>query len=204
MRISELSRVSGVSVATIKYYRREGLLPPGVATAKNQVSYDASHVARLRVIRTLRDVGGLGIHAIRAVLDAIDDPRRSLHEVLGVAHHALSPAAAAASEPDLGELDEVDALLQELGWRVSAHSPDRRALAETLASLRRLGWDVDATTFVPHARAADELAAVETTSLDPADSRASLVEQAVIGTVVYETALTALRRLAHEHHSALR
>lgn len=29
MRISELSRRSGVPMATIKYYRREGLLPEG-------------------------------------------------------------------------------------------------------------------------------------------------------------------------------
>jgi DNA-binding transcriptional MerR regulator len=29
MRMSDLSRSSGVSVTTIKYYLREGLLPPG-------------------------------------------------------------------------------------------------------------------------------------------------------------------------------
>ncbi|WP_079051275.1 MerR family DNA-binding transcriptional regulator [Streptomyces curacoi] len=36
MKISELSRRSGVSIPTIKYYLRDGLLPHGQATATNQ------------------------------------------------------------------------------------------------------------------------------------------------------------------------
>ncbi|WKK71495.1 MerR family DNA-binding transcriptional regulator [Rathayibacter oskolensis] len=35
MRISELSDVSGISVATIKYYIREGILAPGSPPAPN-------------------------------------------------------------------------------------------------------------------------------------------------------------------------
>ena len=36
------------------------------------------------------------------------------------------------------------------------------------------------------------------------DSRAKLVESIVVGTVVFEAALVALRRLAQEHHAVLR
>ena len=36
MRISELSTASGVPVPTLKFYLREGLLPPGDAIAVNQ------------------------------------------------------------------------------------------------------------------------------------------------------------------------
>ncbi len=39
MRVAELSRRSGVSVASIKYYLREGLLPPGELTSPNQAHY---------------------------------------------------------------------------------------------------------------------------------------------------------------------
>ena len=53
MRIAELSRDSGVPVPTIKYYVREGLLPPGELTSPNQAQYDASHLRRLRLIRAL-------------------------------------------------------------------------------------------------------------------------------------------------------
>ncbi len=200
MRISELSRASGVSVATIKYYLREGLLPPGEATAPNQAEYSDEHLQRLRFIRVLRQVGDLSIESIRSVVDAVGDHNRSLHEVLGVAHYALSPAS--PTDQERPEVKEVDAFLRQLGWQVSPAAPDRWALAETLAALRRLGRDVDVTTFLPHAQAADQLAAVEVASLDPSAGRAQAVEQAVIGTVVYEAALIALRRLAHEHHSA--
>ena len=53
MRISELSRRSGVPVATIKYYRREGLLPEGRALNPTTVEYDEEHIQRLRLIRSL-------------------------------------------------------------------------------------------------------------------------------------------------------
>ncbi len=46
MRISELSRRSGVSIPTIKYYLRDGLLPAGRATAANQADYDEDHLRR--------------------------------------------------------------------------------------------------------------------------------------------------------------
>jgi DNA-binding transcriptional MerR regulator len=199
MRISELSRATGVPIATIKYYLREGLLPAGEATAANQARYDDRHRHRLRLIRTLREVGGLGIDTIRAVLDAVDDEGRSLHQVLGVAHRALAPAPATA---DPVAQEDVDELLDHLGWRIGPGSPDRVTLAAALTSLRQLGWEVEASTFVPHARAADELAEVEVGSMAGARSRTAAVEHAVIGTVVYGTALAALRRLAHEHRSA--
>ncbi len=206
MRISELSRASGVPVPTIKYYLREGLLPGGQPTAPNQADYDETHLHRLRLIRALVGVGGLGIAAARAVLDAIADENLSAHEMLGVAHHALGPP------PDRGPVPEdvaqaraeVDAFLTELGWRVSAVAPSRRKLADALVALRRLGRPADATAFVPYAKAADELAARELSCLPADAARADLVEGAVVGTVVFEAALVALRKLAQEHHSANR
>jgi hypothetical protein len=40
MRISELSKASGVSIPTIKFYLREGLLPQGRLVAANQANYE--------------------------------------------------------------------------------------------------------------------------------------------------------------------
>jgi DNA-binding transcriptional MerR regulator len=204
--VSELSRASGVSVPTIKYYLREGLLPPGRPTARNQADYDESHLHRLRLIRALVDVGGLGIGAVGAVLQAVGDESLSVHELLGVAHQALGPP------PDPGPVaddvmrarEDVDRFLSGLGWRVSPEAPSRRKLADALVALRRLGRDVDTSAFVPCADVAEQLAGREVAAL-PADApRAELVEAAVVGTVVYEAALVALRKLAHEHHSATR
>ena len=48
MRISDLSRQSGVPVATIKFYLREQLLPPGEPTGRNQAVYLDRHLRRSR------------------------------------------------------------------------------------------------------------------------------------------------------------
>jgi DNA-binding transcriptional MerR regulator len=202
VRISELSDRSGVPIATIKYYLREGLLPRGEPTAPNQARYGEPHLHRLRLIRALREVGGLGIEPIRDVVTALDDPDRSLHEVLGAAHRALAPrddgpvATSAARS--------VDVLLDDLGWHVSPTAPARAELARALAGLRALGREVDAEVFRHHAEAVELLAALEVDSVRGSSSRAEAVEALVVGTVVFERALVALRRLAHEHHSIRR
>ena len=65
MRISELSRHSGVPVSTIKFYIREGLLPSGVRSQRNQASYDEAHLRRLDLIRSLQEAGGLALDTVR-------------------------------------------------------------------------------------------------------------------------------------------
>ncbi|MCE5290009.1 MAG: MerR family transcriptional regulator, partial [Nocardiaceae bacterium] len=59
MWMAELAARSGLSVATIKYYLREGLLHPGEAVGQTRTRYDDSHVRRLRLIRALTDVANL-------------------------------------------------------------------------------------------------------------------------------------------------
>ena len=54
MRISELSSITGVPVATIKYYQREGLLPDGDKRTPRLTEYDDRHVRRLGLLRILR------------------------------------------------------------------------------------------------------------------------------------------------------
>lgn len=204
MKISELSRRGGRSIPAIKFYLREGLLPAGRRTATNQADYDDGHLRRLRLIGTLIDVGGLPIAAVRQVLAALDDGGTSLHDALGIAHHALSMRTTpAATGADDATTCEVDRFLAARGWRIKPDAPARRELADTLMALRSLGWRVDADVFEPYARTADELAAWELEHT-PAGPRSTALESVVIGTVVFETALVALRRLAEEHHSTRR
>ena len=56
MRLAELSDTTGVTVATLKYYQREGLLHPGRPLSRTQADYDASHVERVRLVRALTEV----------------------------------------------------------------------------------------------------------------------------------------------------
>jgi DNA-binding transcriptional MerR regulator len=205
VRIAELSRDSGVSVPTIKYYLREGLLQPGTRTGPNQADYGEGHLHRLRFIRALADVGNLPIATIRDVIEAIEDPALPMHDVLGVAHSALGPDVdVVMSEEVSSAREDVDQFLKDLGWLVGDDSPARQELAHALATLRRLGWDVDAHVFDRYARLADRLAFWELKQTPTNRDREDTVEAVVVGTVVFEHVLVALRRLAQENHSATR
>lgn len=205
MRISELSKESGVSVSTIKYYLREGLLHPGTRTGPNQADYGEGHVHRLRLIRALADVGNVPIATIQDVLEAIDDPTLPMHDLLGVAHRALGPHPDDAKSAELRAAREnVDQFLKGLGWLVGDDAPSRQELARALATLRRLGWDVDAQVFGRYARVADRLASWELKQTPANTDRQRTVEAVVVGTVVFEAVLVSLRRLAQENHSAIR
>ena len=98
MWMSELSTRSGLPVPTVKYYLREHLLHPGEAVGATRARYDDSHVRRLRLVRALTEVAHLRLEDVRRVLDAIDDPHRSLHEAVGSAHTRLPTTVAADLE----------------------------------------------------------------------------------------------------------
>ena len=204
MRISDLSRASGVTIPTIKFYLREGLLPSGDRTARNQATYEAAHVRRLHLIRVLVEVGGLSLQAVRRVLAALERSDAPLHEVLAEAHSALShdsPGDELALPPARAE---TDAWLTELGWNLGDGNPARDDLAAALLALRALGWQVGPQVFERYATHASALAEQEIAYVAAADRLEAAVEATVIGTVVFERALVALRRLAQEHHSRTR
>jgi DNA-binding transcriptional MerR regulator len=206
MLLSELSEASGVPIPTIKYYLREGLLDRGELAAANRATYAAAHLHRLRLIRALTEVGGLPLAAVRRVVAAVDDPARETHEVLGVAHRALAqPPADPAAEDVAAARSEVDDYLAGLGWEAGDDAPDRDQLAAALATLRRLGRTVDTSAFDQYASLAHQLAEFEVDQVRSGDrDQTAMVESAVIGTVIYERILVALRRLAQEDVSAQR
>ncbi|MFI2435799.1 MerR family transcriptional regulator [Streptomyces sp. NPDC018693] len=202
MRISELSRRSGVSVTTIKYYLREGLLPPGRQTAATQAEYDDQHLRGLRLIRALTGVRGLSVSTTREVLHALNEHGDDTHSVLGLALGAIRVGGdTAAQDADTGE---VDALVKELGWQVHQDAPARAVLAEALASLRSLDVPVDAHTLLPYARLTERVAALDLDQLDGLDDPLEAAERALLLTVLLEPALMALRRMAQENESARR
>jgi DNA-binding transcriptional MerR regulator len=65
--IGELARATGLSVRTIRYWSDEGALPPVARSQGGYRLYDAESVARLELIRTLRELG-LGLDDVRRVL----------------------------------------------------------------------------------------------------------------------------------------
>ena len=198
MRIGELSRTTGVSVPTIKFYLREGLLAPGRATSATQAQYDDGHVTRLRLVRALVDVAGLPLASVRAVTAAVDDPPDSAHDLLGVAHDALPPRV--ADDVDVARArDVVDAL----GWQVFEGCTSLRQLASALHALDAVGLPADVGTLLRYGRAVEPVAAAEVAAV-PTTSPADAVAFVVAGTALYEPVLLALRRLAQQHASAVR
>jgi DNA-binding transcriptional MerR regulator len=73
MRIGELSKKSGCSIVTIRYYEREGLLLPPERTHGNYRVYDTSALERLTFIMHCRH-HGMKLGDIRALLAYRDRP----------------------------------------------------------------------------------------------------------------------------------
>ncbi|MEU5220971.1 MerR family transcriptional regulator [Streptomyces sp. NPDC020807] len=66
--IGELARQAGSTVKTIRFYSDSGLLPPADRSPAGYRLYDHHALARLDLVRTLRDLG-LDLAAIRKVID---------------------------------------------------------------------------------------------------------------------------------------
>ncbi len=187
-----------MSVPTIKFYVREGLLPAGELTSPNQASYGEAHVRRLRLIRALLDVGGLSVAAIRGVVVAVDDPERSVHRVLGAATGPMVPRY--DREPGEG-VEEARKTVTELiaarGWHTNTSSPAAEALAVALAALDEVGHGRFAEVLDAYADAAERVARADLDYVAHHVAREELVESAVVGTVLGDAIFSALRRLAH-------
>ncbi len=68
LRIDDLARQAGLTVDTIRYYQREGLLPPAVRAGRAKV-YGPDHLDRLAQIRELQ-ARRFSLAAIRALLES--------------------------------------------------------------------------------------------------------------------------------------
>lgn len=198
MRISELSAQTGVTVPTIKYYLREGLLPEGERTSPTQATYDDKHVERLRVIRALLDAG-VSIAETRRVLGALDDPPASPNALLGTAHAAITLPV-----EDSLDLADAEALVTGLGWTPGACDPAvLHAVARALDGLERAGFVVPKPVMREYLRSARRIADAEIAGV-PEESAAAAVRYVVLGSVLVEPLLLALRRVAQQVSSGER
>ncbi|WP_181780987.1 MerR family transcriptional regulator [Pseudonocardia pini] len=207
MRMAELSRTTGVPVATIKYYVREGLLPRGeVTTSPNQASYGEQHVRRLQLVRSLVEVGGLSIAAVRATLAAVDDPAVPLHDTLGMTIAASDPATAPAPDDAAQHRAEarIDEVLAKKGWRPHPGASARQAAIDCLATMHRVTGDRLASVVDAYADAVEAIAEADLDTVSALADPEERVETALVGTVLGDRLLAALRRLAQEHVSARR
>ncbi|HET8926394.1 MAG TPA: MerR family transcriptional regulator [Microbacterium sp.] len=193
MRISELSARTGVPIATVKFYIREGMLARGIASGPTRAEYGEEHVARLRLIAALTRTAGLPLARVRDVLASIDAPPDDPVAAIGRAIGALPPYV-----EDDGDLSRAQAAIEALGLTFDPRFTAVAQLESAIRALEAAGLPWDEATMRRYGDAmmrvaADEVAPVERMST------ADAVEYAVLGTALYEPVMLALRRLAHQH-----
>jgi DNA-binding transcriptional MerR regulator len=128
MRISEVSRITGVSLPTIHYYVREGLLSPAVKTARNMAYYSPECVEDIRLIKQLQMKRFLPLSAIKMMMSARQRGEDTNHliEMLTFLDDIFHPvgkgepgsltfhdliSATGMSAADLNDLDEMGLLM---------------------------------------------------------------------------------------------
>lgn len=176
MRISELSRQTGVSTASIKLFIREGLIPPGDERTPRSAVYTDAHAERVEVIRNLRDIAAVPFATIKRLLAAVDSDL-PLPALLGLAHAAVvQPVQFSEQDAELAE-----ALFSQLGWRMPRPHPSFGHIAVALGKMRAGEHGTDAATLAPWIDAATSVSDVEVSSAR-IESRLLLVHDVVVGT----------------------
>lgn len=231
MKISELSAATDVPVGTIKYYLREGLLPPGERTSRTTARYEQGHVERIRLVRALTDAGGLGIAQLKRVVDVIDaeDPPRldvlatAQNALVGgeepVGHHECSGAPEGPGTPDAPEgsgapgspggpaepeADEpapsrARTWAARRGWFSYDGDQVIERFEKAWAACEEADIEVDEALMDQYADAALQIARVDVDSIPPGADDA--VRRVIVGTVMLEPVLAALRLLAQRQIS---
>jgi DNA-binding transcriptional MerR regulator len=151
LKISVLSERSGVPVATIRHYLREGLLPEPVKTSRNMAYYPPEFVERIQLIKQLQEDRFMPLRVIRELLDSAGDDLDRVREVAvagdAVLERALAPQRERIPQGELLERHEIPARaldrLAELGVlspNDEGYTPAEARIVEAIAAFRGAGW----------------------------------------------------------------
>lgn len=155
VRIGELARRSGVPMATLKFYLREGLIAPARKSGRTMAWYDPALVDRLRAIKELQQYQFLPLELIRQTLDGDREAPDDL-----AAAEAIAKVLARHGGKRSRTRDEVlarGATALELDWLARSglavpdadqrYRGDDLALLSTLGAARRAGIAADMLPF---------------------------------------------------------
>ena len=199
MKIAELSRRAGVPIPTIKFYIREGMLPHGARTGRTQATYTDAHLERLALIGKLQQAG-LTLPVIAQAVQAMDSTTGDSPEFMAIAVGVLPVRDGGA---DLATRARAEVLLraaiERRGWDVAPGSAVWEAAVRACAGVLAVWPEALSEQSVErYAAVAEELAAFELPERwTPTLSPATALQYVVLGTVLFEPLILALRRLAH-------
>jgi DNA-binding transcriptional MerR regulator len=152
LRISELAERSGVPVATIRHYLREGLLPEPVKTSRNMAYYPPEFIERIRLIKQLQEERFMPLKVIRDLLEREDAEPERLRAMIELEDRILEralagereriPADEVRSRYDVPEevLDRL-AGLGVLTPDAEGYSPSDVRIVEAISRFRAGGYD---------------------------------------------------------------
>jgi AcrR family transcriptional regulator/predicted DNA-binding transcriptional regulator AlpA len=81
MQISELAKISGVPVSTIRYYIREGLLPQPLRTGKTRAYYSVEHLKAIEFIKKRQAAGNKSLDVIRKEIEKRFTQQKNVSDV---------------------------------------------------------------------------------------------------------------------------
>lgn len=204
MIITELAERSAVPPATIKYYVREGLLPPGRRVSQKSTEYTEEHLQRLRLVRAMLEVGKLSTSSVLDVLAALDSPGLDIIYALEAAQRALTRSVVTStSEPSTEALHRIDAVAERAGWGDCADNIGRGIAARAIDAAEMAGVHLEDDYLDSYATGANTIAQADMGALQGLPDRSSIVHVMVIGTVLGDPLSAGLRRIAQEHYANL-
>lgn len=103
LRRSDLARLTGCNLETIRYYETIGIMPEPPRTAANYRAYDDAHVARLRFVMRSRDLG-FTLAEIRDLLGLVDGKAGTCADVQALATRHIGSVRAKIA--DLRRIEE--------------------------------------------------------------------------------------------------
>jgi DNA-binding transcriptional MerR regulator len=137
-RIDELARKAGLTVDTIRYYAREGLLRPPVKQGRNRY-YGAEHLERLERICELRS-RRFSLAAIKAIVDVDRPGLEGLFTTSGREYSLGELTERAELDPDLVEqLRSIGLLPDPADFGGDAYDETDVAVLRAVGELRAIG-----------------------------------------------------------------
>jgi DNA-binding transcriptional MerR regulator len=200
MKVSELSQRSGVPLPTIKFYIREGLLPAGQRTSRNQADYTEEHLERLALIRALREDAELSVAAIARALKAADTAKdEPVQAGIDALQRSFGPAIDEHGAAFKDAHAEVLRMAGARGWPVRAGDNSVRDAARALVLIWRSF--PNERQLDGYLELADTLASHEVPAgWQRAEAPNAALRYAMLGTMLLEPFLLAVRRMAHTAH----
>ncbi len=202
LQLKELSERTGVPPASIKFYLREGLLPPGQAVTATRARYSPQHASRLELIQALRRVVGLNIAQIRKLTRLADDGVPRLELLAAVQRTVLRLDEVGTEHGDI-RTPAGDAVVRLRNWP-DAPSDARNALNAHVTLMENLNIPVTAELLDAYSKALDAIADLDIAATTAPGDVNRLIMTAAVGMHLHSQLVLKLLALAQASHAIRR